>query len=65
MRPVVVCVCVCACQAQHWAQEQSAAYCRQYSQGHSTTYTTGGRSVKAMTEFLESQKHKLLQETEE
>ncbi|DBB18172.1 hypothetical protein WJX82_000775 [Trebouxia sp. C0006] len=25
----------------------------------------GGRSVKAMTEFLESQKHKLLQETEE
>ena len=61
----LVIVCVCARQAQHWAQEQRAAYCHQHSQGNSTTYTAGGRSVKAMTEFLESQKHKLLQETEE
>ncbi len=66
MSLVIVCVCVCA-HARLSTGHKSSALLNAVNtlKRHSTTCTTGGRSVKAMTEFLERQKHKLLQETEE
>ena len=65
MRLVVVCVCLRMPGSALGTRATRCLLPSTLSVRHSTTYTTRGRIVKAVTEVLESQKHKLLQETEE